>query len=229
MNSVRDLNYQSPTLRRHVREEIQRRILSGECQAGERLAQQSLAKELGVGQGTIRESLLELEWLGLVESVDRLGVFVGKLDTAHLTEAYEVREYLEGLAARRACAHASHSDLAALEEMAERIWALSNEGKVDEMGAMDRAFHLQIMSLSRNRILLRLAAGYRVLGMAVRTAREPRKVHEEHTGIVDAIKRNLPDEAEKLARQHVEETRRTIALQAESDDYEPVWVLNSQE
>ena len=153
----------------------------------------------------------------------------GSFDTAHLAEAYEVREYLEGLAARRACAHASHSDLAALEEMAERIWALSNAGKVEEMGAVDRAFHLQIMSLSRNRILLRLAEGYRVLGMAVRTAREPRQVHEEHTGIVDAIKRNLPDEAEKLARQHVEETRRTIALEAEREDYVPMWVLNSQE
>jgi len=224
---MRDMNYQSPTLRRHVREEIQRRILSGECQPGERLAQQSLAKELGVGQGTVRESLLELEWLGLVESVDRLGVFVGKLDTARLAEAYEVREYLEGLAARRACAHASQSDVATLEAMAERIWALSNEGKAEEMGAADRAFHLEIMSLSRNRILLRLAEGYRALGMAVRTSREPRQVHEEHLGIVDAIKRNLPDEAERLARRHVEETRRTIAMQAASDDYEPQWVLNS--
>lgn len=224
---MRDMNYQSPTLRRHVREEIQRRILSGECQPGERLAQQSLAKELGVGQGTVRESLLELEWLGLVESVDRLGVFVGKLDTARLAEAYEVREYLEGLAARRACAHASQSDVAALEAMAERVWALSNAGKAEEMGAADRAFHLEIMSLSRNRILLRLAEGYRVLGMAVRASREPRQVHEEHLALVDAIRRNLPDEAEKLARRHVEEARRMIAMQAASDDYEPQWVLNS--
>jgi DNA-binding GntR family transcriptional regulator len=191
------------------------------------LAQQSLAKELGVGQGTVRESLLELEWLGLVESVDRLGVFVGKLDTARLAEAYEVREYLEGLAARRACAHASQSDVATLEEMAGRVWALSNAGKVEEMGAADRAFHLEIMRLSRNRILLRLAEGYRVLGMAVRASREPRQVHDEHLGLVDAIRRNLPDEAEKLARRHVEEARRTIAMQAASEDYEPQWVLNS--
>lgn len=226
---MRDLSYQSPTLRRHVREEIQRRILSGMCQPGERLAQQSLAKELGVGQGTVRESLLELEWLGLVESVDRLGVFVGKLDSAHLAEAYEVREYLEGLAARRACAHASQSDVGVLREMAEGIWALSNAGKVEEMGAADRAFHLQIMSLSRNRILLHLAEGYRVLGMAVRASREPELVHEEHLAIVDAIKRNQPGEAERLARRHVAEARRTIALQAESDDYEPKWVLNARE
>ena len=58
--------------RHHVREEIQRRILSGETQPGERLSQQSLARELGVAQGTVRESLFELQWLGLVESIDRL-------------------------------------------------------------------------------------------------------------------------------------------------------------
>lgn len=34
-----------------------------------RLSQQSLARELGVAQGTVRESLLELRWLGLVESI----------------------------------------------------------------------------------------------------------------------------------------------------------------
>jgi len=224
---MRKMNYQSPTLRQHVRDEIQRRILSGICRPGERLAQQSLAKELGVGQGTVRESLLELEWLGLVESVDRLGVFVGKLDAAHLAEAYEVREYLDGLAARRACAHASQSDVAMLKEMAERIWALSSAGRLEEMGAADRIFHLEIMSLSRNRILLRLAEGYRVLGMAVRAAREPRLVHEEHLGIVDAIRKNLPDQAEKLARRHVEEARKMIVLQAENDDYEPKWVVNT--
>ena len=39
---------QSPVGRHHVREEIQRRILSGESQPGERLTQQSLAKELDV-------------------------------------------------------------------------------------------------------------------------------------------------------------------------------------
>ena len=95
----------SPIARHQVREEIQRRILSGESRPGERLTQQSLARELGVAQGTVRESLLELQWLGLVESVDRLGVFVGKLDAARLCEAYQVREFLEGLA-RSACLRA---------------------------------------------------------------------------------------------------------------------------
>jgi DNA-binding GntR family transcriptional regulator len=129
---------QSPVGRHHVREEIQRRILSGESQPGERLTQQSLAKELGVAQGTVRESLLELQWLGLVESIDRLGVFVGKIDAARLCEAYQVREFLEGLAARLACEHASRADVAGLRKMADHIWNLSKEKKEEEMGAADR-------------------------------------------------------------------------------------------
>lgn len=220
---------QSPVGRHQVREEIQRRILSGESQPGERLTQQNLAKELGVAQGTVRESLLELQWMGLVESIDRLGVFVGKIDAARLCEAYQVREFLEGLAARLACEHASRADVAGLRRMADRIWDLSNENKVDEMGAADRAFHLQIMNLSRNRILLRLAEGYRVLGMAVRAMRDPRLVHDEHVCIVEAIDHNFPDEAERLMRLHVAEARKMLEQQAAKNDFTPTWVKEAKE
>lgn len=214
----------SPIARHQVREEIQRRILSGESQPGERLTQQSLARELGVAQGTVRESLLELQWLGLVESIDRLGVFVGKLDAARLCEAYQVREFLEGLAARLACDHSSRADLARLRDTAEQIWELSKKPDEEAMGAADRGFHLQIVNLSRNSVLIRLAEGYRVLGMAVRASREPREVYEEHLRIVEAIEKSLPDEAERLARQHVNKARQTIEQQATKNDFNPKWV-----
>jgi DNA-binding GntR family transcriptional regulator len=219
-------NVQSPTVRRNVREEIQRRILSGESRPGERVAQQSLAKELGVGQGSVREALLELQWLGLVDSVDRLGVFVGNLDAARLCEAYEVREFLEGLAARRACGRASQAHVTILRNIANHIMALSNEDKIEEMGAADRAFHLQIVSIAGNKMLLRLAEGYRVLGMAVRASRDPKVVHGEHLSIVEAINQNLPEEAEKLARQHVAEARFTIEQLTAKNDFTPNWVMD---
>jgi DNA-binding GntR family transcriptional regulator len=219
---------QAPVGRHQVREEIQRRILSGESRPGERLTQQSLAKELGVAQGTVRESLLELQWLGLVESIDRLGVFVQKLDAAHICEAYQVREFLEGLAARLACEHTSRADVAMLRKMVDHIWELSKGKKEEEMGAADRAFHLQIMNLSRNKVLLRLAEGYRVLGMAVRASRDPRDVHEEHLQIIDAIEKNMPDEAERLMRFHVAEARRMIEQQAARHAFAAKWVPDAK-
>ncbi|MGH9608022.1 MAG: GntR family transcriptional regulator [Terracidiphilus sp.] len=210
--------------RHHVREEIQRRILSGETKPGQRLSQQSLARELGVAQGTVRESLFELQWLGLVESVDQLGVFVGTLDAARICQAYQVREALEGLAARLTCGNAAPADIAILREMADEIYQLAKKGKEDAMGKLDRKFHFHITELSRNKILVRLAETYRVLGMTVRASREPRIIHDEHLAIVTAIEKNQPDSAERLARGHVAEAANTIEAQARLGKFVPKWV-----
>lgn len=210
--------------RHHVREEIQRRILSGESKPGERLSQQSLAKELGVAQGAVRESLLELQWLGLVESVDHLGVFVGHLDVSRIREAYQIREFLEGLAARLSCDHAGRADIAGLRELADNILKLAHENRLEEMGSLDRKLHFHIIELSRNVILLRLAETYRVLGMTVRASRDPQIIHEEHLSIVEAIEQNSPEDAERAARLHVAGARQMIEDQARQGKFIPRWV-----
>jgi DNA-binding GntR family transcriptional regulator len=197
--------------RHEVRDEIQRRILSGESKPGERLSQQSLARELGVAQGTVRESLLELKWLGLVESVDHLGVFVDNLDVSRICEGYEVREVMEGLAARLACRHAGRTDVAELRSMADNIHRLAQEDR--EMASLDRSFHMHITELSRNSTLIRLSQTYRVLGMTVRAFRDPAIIYTEHLRIVEAIEHNFAEEAERQARNHVIGARQMIESQ----------------
>src|SRR5919107_497581 len=107
----------STTARSRVREDVRRLILSGELRPGTRLTQQQLAKRFGVAQSVVRESLLELQFSGLVRSVDNLGIFVSELDTDLLLQGYEVREMLEGLAARCCCERASRADVRELYEM----------------------------------------------------------------------------------------------------------------
>jgi DNA-binding GntR family transcriptional regulator len=206
-----------------VRDEIQRRILSGETKPGERLSQQSLARELGVAQGTVRESLLELQWLGLVQSVDHLGVFVDDLDASRICEAYLVREVMEGLAARLACANAGRADITELRKMADEIYSLAQD-KRNETAALDRAFHLHITELTRNSTLIRLSHTYRILGMTVRAFREPSVIHAEHLRIVEAIEHNFADEAERQARTHVIGAREMIEKQVLQGTFVPAWV-----
>jgi hypothetical protein len=43
--------------------------------------------ELSVGQERVREPLFKLQWLGLVESVDRMGIFAASLDVVHVCQA----------------------------------------------------------------------------------------------------------------------------------------------
>lgn len=209
--------------RHEVREEIQRRILSGRSKPGERLSQQSLARELGVAQGTVRESLLELQWLGLVETVDHLGVFVDKIDAERICQSYMVREVLEGLAARLACSHASRSDITELRRMADEIYRLA-QNKKNETANLDRAFHLHITELSSNGTLIRLSQTYRILGMTVRAFRKPEIIHQEHLRIIEAIEHNFDDEAERLARLHVIGARLMIEQLAADEKFVPQWV-----
>ena len=211
------------TVARHeIRQELERRILSGETKPGERLSQQSLARELGVAQGTVRESLLELQWLGLVESIDHLGVFVEKLDVARICEAYQLREVLEGLAARLACQNAGRADIAELRTMADQILRLAEQDDT-ETATLDRRFHLRIIEIARNGTLMRLSQTYRALGMTVRAYREPSIIHAEHLRIVDAIEHNFPEEAERQARAHVFGAREMIESLAQQGKFVPQW------
>jgi DNA-binding GntR family transcriptional regulator len=216
-------NAKPRVVRHEVREEIQRRILSGESKPGERLSQQSLARELGVAQGTVRESLLELQWLGLVESVDHLGVFVEKLDFARICEAYLVREVMEGLAARLACRTASRSDIADLKNMAESIYKLAQEDN-PEAASLDRSFHFRITEITRNDTLLKLSKTYRAVGMIVRAFREPSVIYDEHSRIIGAIEHNFAEEAERQARMHVASAREMVEAQAQLGKFVPEWV-----
>ncbi len=213
------------TLARHrVRDAVQRLILSGEFQPGQRLVQQELAQRFGVAQSVVRESLLELQFCGLVEAVDNLGMFVSELDLRTLLAAYEIREMFEGLAARLCCERASRADLRELVDLSKQNYDLARQEKLEEMAELDRQFHSRMVSASQNPLVARLTEGYRVLGMFVRANRPPRQIRDEHLEIVAAIEANRPAEAERLARRHVRAARQAIERQVSEGTFFPQWV-----
>ena len=213
------------TARERVREEVRRLILAGELRAGERLAQQHLAKRFGVAQSVVRESLLELQFTGLVQMVDNLGIFVGEVNAEALLQAYEVREMLEGLATRRCCDLASRADLRELSEMAEEIYRLGTAGEDARRGALDRRFHLRIIEISKNEVLSRLIEACHALGMTVQASRPQSVIKKEHLGIVAAIEAGHPDEAEKRAREHVAGAREALRKQIGAGTFKAQWVI----
>ncbi len=92
-------------------------ILIGEWPPGAPLREQALAERFGVSRARLREALAALEQAGLVERVANRGAVVRRSSAAELLQVFEVREALEGLAARLAtqhCAPAAWQDLVAL-------------------------------------------------------------------------------------------------------------------
>ena len=186
-----------------MRDRIEQMILSGRYEPGMRLAQQQLAGEFGVSQGMIREVLLELKAFGLVEIKEHIGAFVTCLNTRKLLEACEIREMLEGLAARLCCEHASRAEIRELEEMAEKMQELVARGKKKEKTIIDRRFHQRIIELSDNEMLIQLAKSYQILGKSVKIRRDEEITGDTHMALIEPIKQGLGDEAERLMREHI--------------------------
>jgi DNA-binding GntR family transcriptional regulator len=214
-----------PTARARVREDIRKLILTGELKPSQRLTQQQLAQRFGVAQSVVREALLELQFSGLVESIDNLGVFVRSIDNTTILHAFYVREMFEGLAARLCCHNASRADVRELQGIAERLYQVSLEGKTAQRGVLDRQFHHRQVEISGNVILNRLTDAYHVLGMVIQAFRPHDLIHSEHLAIVKAIEENRPDDAERLARQHVAGTRKAVEAQIAQGNFTPRWVL----
>jgi DNA-binding GntR family transcriptional regulator len=211
--------------RHHVRESLQHMILRGERRPGTKLRQQELARQFDVAQGVVREALLELQAYGLVETIDRRGMFVSKLGKEKLMEAFEVREMHEALAVRRCCERVTRVQVRELMKLAERIFESAVAQRLDEMAASDRTLHSQLIQLSENSMLIRLVDNYRVLGKFVRADRDPSIVRDEHFAILQAIEDGRADDAERLIRQHVAAARLAVEKRMENSEFDPNWLI----
>jgi DNA-binding GntR family transcriptional regulator len=200
-------------------------ILSGERQPGSKLRQQELAEQFSVAQGVVREALLELRAYGLVETIDRRGVFVSKIDKDKLLESFEVREVHEALAVRRCCERVTRVQVRELMDLAEEIYTKGMAGKLDEMGSLDRTLHSHLIHYSANSMLIRLADNYRVLGKFVRADRDPGVVRDEHIAILRAVQDGRADDAERLIRQHVAAARLAVEKRFENGNFDPKWLV----
>jgi DNA-binding GntR family transcriptional regulator len=191
------------TQRQRVIEEIQRAILEGALQPGDRLPQIQLAQQYGVSQSVIRESLQTLEQYCLVAGANQKGFVVREFDQQGLVDAYRVREVLEGLAARLCCRKANRDDVEWLESTAKQIHASSKKGNRLDRSDLEYQFHQRLLSIAGNEMLARVSFGYRFVGNLVTTGRSSDELLEEHLAVVAAIAANKPEEAERLARLHV--------------------------
>src|ERR1700722_16032171 len=105
------------TLSSLVAEELERMIIRGELQAGDRINESALAEMLSISRGPIREACRSLEKSNLVKVVTNRGVFVREMSVAQAAEIYDVRAHIFGLAGRLAASRVSLREIAELLAM----------------------------------------------------------------------------------------------------------------
>src|ERR1051325_9060966 len=78
--------------------QLREAIISGTIEAGEQIVEGKIAQQFGVGQGLIREALIELEHHGFVQRTPFSGTQVSKLSSEDAQQIFDIRCALEPLA-----------------------------------------------------------------------------------------------------------------------------------
>lgn len=183
-------------------------ILNGRLRDGTRLRQTDLADQLGISRTPIREALVRLQDEGLVELLPGGGVRVKLLNPDEAVALYDLREVLDGLAARLAAARATPANCARLERALARMAQCLERADANQWFPAHVAFHDEIFRAAGNARLLALAAVVRLSirhfhPLLLRTAHRLEDAWREHRGIFEAIVARDGERAEALARAHI--------------------------
>lgn len=194
-----------------VRDILKERIFRGNLRPGDRIVEQRVAKELGVGQNAVREALIELAHLGFVQRTPNKGTYVTRLTRADADRIAPVRAALECLAARLAAERMAreHLDLSPTEQLLDRMRECAHSGDIVSFHDYDIEFHRSLWRLSDNEVLARLLeqiiaplfAFFIMLNLAPRKSVEYMKVVDSHQGIIDGIKSGSGDRAQEAMQE----------------------------
>jgi DNA-binding GntR family transcriptional regulator len=182
-------------------------IRSGDFRPGDRMREADLAAKLNVSRTPIREAIRRLASEGLLEVAASRGVMVIQLDKQQVRELYALREALEGTAAKLAAHHASTSEISEMRELLERPGKTRESPQV--VAKFNRVFHRTIHDAAHNRYLAQaleqLSDSLALLpGTTFEAPGRVASAHAEHLAILAAIEKRDPEQAERLARSHIQ-------------------------
>lgn len=197
-------------------------ILNHSIPPGARLVQTDLADRMGVSRTPLREAIRLLEQDGLVQVSDgNRTVEVVQFSRQDLVDLYEIREVIDGLAARTLAAQGMDEAtrrliggyVAAMKQASEPLQG-------EDYFVAHINFHASIIEHCGNRRLASQLSLVRLTAASLRDSyprfvtqsarisaaaarRTARAVHQDHVRVFTAIDKQDPDEAERAAREHI--------------------------
>lgn len=147
-------NYKKERLGEKVFKSLRDRIVYLEYPPGFVVTEKQLCEEFEVSRTPVREAILRLEAMNLIESVPRFGTRVTTIDTIEIRNTYEVKISLEQQAGFLAAQRITDEELAELKRIIDLGITVSEEGDVRRMFDCDFEFHGVIWRATENPVLV---------------------------------------------------------------------------
>ena len=195
---------------------IQNGIRQGQFAPGQRLIEVELTESLGVSRSSLREAFLRLAAEGLVEIIRNRGAVVRQLTRQEVHNLMEIRQALEGLAAKLAAQNIKKDTNRAEFRPVARLWmndALATE--LDTFMFENERFHHAIVEASGNS---ELGALIEKLNLPLFTFQFRSRVTlndrvgsgKAHRAIAKAILAGDPDAAQSAMVAHIAQTQQML-------------------
>ncbi|MCR5776017.1 MAG: GntR family transcriptional regulator [Lachnospiraceae bacterium] len=196
------------SLRGRVYKDLREDILNGKYKKGDELKEVAIGESYGVSRTPVRDAFHQLELEGLIRIVPNKGAIVEGISAKDVFDIYEIRSRLEGLAARWACEHITEAQMDEMEEVLYMSEFHARRSHFDKVTELDSQFHELLYAASGSKRLELLLDDYHQYQHSIRrlslAASERGKIsNDEHKAIAKAIRENKPDEAERMAHEHI--------------------------
>ena len=187
---------------------IKEAIINNEFKQNTMLVETNLCKLLGFSKTPIREALRRLSSEGLVELVPEKGCFVTSITFHNFIDIFDVREVLEGMAARLCAQRLNDQTALELKEQLKKHKIYIESDFPGEVLKADIKQHEIIIASCGNNQLINFNEALQIQIKRIRfiTMEDHKRLelsYLEHKRMVDAITARDYDGAEAACRAHV--------------------------
>jgi len=201
----------SATLAERAYAQIKQLIFDFHLLPGDRFSEADLTQRVQVSRTPLRQALQRLQREGFLLVFPKSGWQVAPLNFESFDELYDLRLLLETHAVARLCEAEERPALQALAE----VWLIAPEARLSHalsVGQLDEAFHAALVRASGNHEMARVHTDITERIRIIRRLDfiKPARIdvtYDEHARILLAITRRRSDEAQRLLRAHVEQSK----------------------
>ena len=198
-------------------------IMQRELLPGEKIPQEKLAQDLGISRTPLVSALKYLEQEKLVESIPRRGFFVRLFSKEEMVSIFELREVLEGLAARRAATLISDKQIDQLRNFFSAFDPSKDITDYKSYSFEDRRFHTFVTEVGAREFLKSILSTTNIISFSYQVVsseglvRPPNETMQEHKVVIEAISHRDPEAAEKFMRQHFQNSAAVLRKLIETE------------
>jgi len=195
---------------------MQRKLLPGN-----KIPQERLARDLGISRTPLVSALKYLENEKLVKAKARRGFFVRLFTKNEMISIFELREVLEGLAARRAASNITDHQIKKLKEFFKLFEKPDTLTNYKAYAKEDRKFHNFITEVGAKEFLKSILEIYNIISYSYQLisseglVRQPTETIQEHLDLIQAISDKNSKKAEEIMRMHFQ---RSIVILGEANN-----------